>query len=207
MANEGQNKRPQIELLPNDPEGEFMLNEPSTKHPVFPEGVFRPYNRATVKSKDPGGFPNAKIRSMLERGYRKKDVIHFLGKGNSGLLVVEGNEMKVSVENGIHEKDGILVLTFKDVNGNIFDIPYQEKWDFYTRTTAVPFVPRPRGRMQRKTRRSRQRGGFYPSVYGGISGAKMLTPLIARQMMRMYETNTRKTRKRKSKKLSRNKRA
>lgn len=36
-----------------------------------------------------------------------------------------------------------------------------------------------------KTRKV-QSGGFYPSVYGGITGASMLAPLIARQTLRMY---------------------
>jgi hypothetical protein len=93
----------------------------------------------------------------------------------------------------------------------------------YVKTEPVPFTytidkARAKAEAKRKTKTRRQRGGFYPSVYGGIVGAKMLTPLIARQMMRMYEqdgskplatrgeSNTRKTRKHKSKKLSRNKR-
>jgi hypothetical protein len=60
-------------------------------------------------------------------------------------------------------------------------------------------------RQSRKNKKTRkQKGGFYPSVYSGITGATVLTPLIARQMMRMYETNTRKTR-RHSKKINRRK--
>ncbi len=38
-------------------------------------------------------------------------------------------------------------------------------------------------------------GGFFPSVYGGVTGASMLAPLIARQALRMYNStpNKRKT--------------
>jgi hypothetical protein len=64
-------------------------------------------------------------------------------------------------------------------------------------------------RRSRKTRKSRkQSGGFYPSVYSGISGATMLAPLVARQAMRLYNRPTlRKSRKsRKSKNKLRNKR-
>jgi len=42
-----------------------------------------------------------------------------------------------------------------------------------------------------------QSGGFYPSVYGGISSATILLPMLVRQLIHMYTnpTNTRKTRK------------
>jgi len=53
-------------------------------------------------------------------------------------------------------------------------------------------------RKQNKTKRQRkhkaQSGGFYPSVYGGISSATILLPMLMRQLIHMY-TNTRKTRK------------
>jgi len=45
----------------------------------------------------------------------------------------------------------------------------------------------------RKTRKLK--GGFYPSIYGGVTGASMLAPLVARQCLRMY--NNTPTRKRK----------
>ena len=36
-------------------------------------------------------------------------------------------------------------------------------------------------------RRTRKlKGGFYPSIYGGVTGATVLAPLIARQCLRMY---------------------
>ena len=46
----------------------------------------------------------------------------------------------------------------------------------------------------------RQGGGFYPSVYAGVSGASMLAPLIARQTLRMYNSTTKRTKSKKSKK-------
>jgi hypothetical protein len=205
--------------IPNTPN----YSEPTpvnTKFPNFPNGVFRPNIRHPVESKEPGGFPNAMAASMLERGFIKKSLPQHVRKDNSGLLVRGSRQIEVSVVKGMHMKDGKWVFTFKD-DDDEFDVPYDEEWDFYTHTEPVPFVPRVRGRRQRGQRKQRktrkQQGGFYPSVYGGIAGAKMLTPLIARQMMRMYEqvghkplttrgeTNS-KTRRHKSKKLSRNKR-
>ena len=50
--------------------------------------------------------------------------------------------------------------------------------------------------MKRKTRNKRQTkkqmGGFYPSVFEGIRGAAMLTPLAVRQAYRLM--SSRKTR-------------
>jgi len=187
-----ENERPEIVIPPNDPK---------TKIPDFP-GVFRKNNRKPVSSTNTGGFNNAKPASMLEEGWK---IFGYPKINQSGLLVIkDGPEILVTVEKGMYLKDGKYIFTFKNLtNDQIFDIPYVEKWDFYMKTTPVPFVHK-KNRRSRKTRK-KQKGGFYPSVYGGIAGAKMLTPLIARQMMRMYET--RKMRKRKSKKLSRNKRA
>ena len=37
-----------------------------------------------------------------------------------------------------------------------------------------------------------QKGGFYPSVYGGVTGASMLAPLIARQTLRMCNNSFKK---------------
>ena len=41
------------------------------------------------------------------------------------------------------------------------------------------------------------KGGFYPSVYGGVAGATMLAPLIARQCLRMYNNSRTKRKSRK----------
>jgi len=59
-------------------------------------------------------------------------------------------------------------------------------------------------KQNRKT--LKQKGGFYPSVYGGVAGASMLAPLIARQTLRMYNS-TRKTRSSKKKKNRKNTRS
>ena len=58
-----------------------------------------------------------------------------------------------------------------------------------------------RKRKQKTTRK--QKGGFYPSVYGGVAGAAMLAPLVARQTLRMFNS-TRKSRKSLRKKNKRN---
>jgi len=56
-------------------------------------------------------------------------------------------------------------------------------------------------RKQNKTKRQSkykaQSGGFYPSVYGGISSATILLPMLVRQLIYMYTnpSSTRKTRK------------
>jgi len=47
---------------------------------------------------------------------------------------------------------------------------------------------------RRATRKKSQKGGYFPSIYGGISNASMLIPLVARQAYRMYDN--RKSRKR-----------
>jgi len=49
-------------------------------------------------------------------------------------------------------------------------------------------------RQSKQTKYKAQSGGFYPSVYGGISSATILLPMLVRQLIHMY-TNTRKTRK------------
>lgn len=110
MAAEPQNKKPQLEI----PSYGNAKRTPGK----FPAGLFPPYNKPTVRSKSPGGFPNAKV------------------------------PLKPS-----------------------------------TQPAKTP---------PKKTRK--QKGGFYPSVYGGVAGATMLAPLVARQCLRMYN-NTRTKRK------------
>ena len=61
-----------------------------------------------------------------------------------------------------------------------------------------------------RTTRKKQRGGFYPSVYSGITGARILAPLIARQIYMMFSNAKPKAKSkanRKTKKLPKNKRA
>jgi hypothetical protein len=60
--------------------------------------------------------------------------------------------------------------------------------------------------------RKKQRGGFYPSVYSGITGARILAPLIAKQLYMMFSNAKAKAKQkakanRKTKKLPKNKRA
>ena len=55
----------------------------------------------------------------------------------------------------------------------------------------------------RKQKTRKQKGGFYPSVYGGVAGATILAPLVARQTLRMFNS-TRKPRKSLRKKKRRN---
>jgi hypothetical protein len=61
------------------------------------------------------------------------------------------------------------------------------------------------GSRKQKTKRKtlKQKGGFYPSVYGGVAGATILAPLVARQTLRMFNS-TRKQRKSLRKKKRRN---
>lgn len=47
-------------------------------------------------------------------------------------------------------------------------------------------------KRKQKRKTLKQRGGFYPSVYGGVTGASMLAPLIARQTLRMYNDSFKK---------------
>ena len=49
-------------------------------------------------------------------------------------------------------------------------------------------------------RKRRQRGGFYPSAYAGIEGAKYLLPLAMRQAYRMWNNKTTTRRRRKKNK-------
>jgi len=63
-----------------------------------------------------------------------------------------------------------------------------------------------------RSTRKKQRGGFYPSVYSGITGARILAPLIAKQLYMMFSNakakpNAKAKAKRKTKKLPKNKRA
>ena len=61
-----------------------------------------------------------------------------------------------------------------------------------------------RRHTKRATRKHPLKGGYFPSVYGGITGASMLAPLIARQALRMYN-NTSVKRRRHPKKTLRKK--
>jgi hypothetical protein len=56
---------------------------------------------------------------------------------------------------------------------------------------------RKQNKTKRQSKHKAQSGGFYPSVYGGITSATILLPMLMRQLIHMYTnpTNTRKTRK------------
>ena len=45
---------------------------------------------------------------------------------------------------------------------------------------------RRRKRSQQQTRRKSQRGGFYPSVFGGVANATILIPAVLRQGYRLW---------------------
>jgi len=47
-------------------------------------------------------------------------------------------------------------------------------------------------RKEKGTRKYPLKGGYFPSVYGGITGASMLAPLVARQALRMYNNTPRR---------------
>lgn len=66
---------------------------------------------------------------------------------------------------------------------------------------ALGSVASRKQKTNRKTRK--QKGGFYPSVYGGVAGATILAPLVARQTLRMFNSR-RKPRKSLRKKKRRN---
>lgn len=53
----------------------------------------------------------------------------------------------------------------------------------------------------------RQGGGFYPSVYGGVTGASMLAPLVARQTLRLYNDTALYKKSRKAKKSKKSKKS
>jgi len=40
-----------------------------------------------------------------------------------------------------------------------------------------------------------QKGGYYPSVFEGVRNAALLMPLVARQAMRLYESQQSRRRK------------
>jgi len=57
----------------------------------------------------------------------------------------------------------------------------------------------------------KQSGGFYPSVYGGVCGARLLLPLILKQAFELYNRASSSTEKKpkakgKSRKTKKNKR-
>jgi hypothetical protein len=196
---------PPIPNYPNDSEPVSI----KTKFPEFPKEVFLPVTEKIrkIRSKSPG-FNNAIRIRRAEQGLAASAYIQ---QGTSGLLVIsDGPEIEVTVKQGIHmDRTGKYVYTFQDTNGKVFDLQFEDEFQFYTRIKPIPFIPIPFVPKPKA-----QVGGYYPSVYAGISGATMLAPLVARQMMRMYQTSSRrkttrnkqrKTKRRNFKKTNRNK--
>jgi hypothetical protein len=57
-----------------------------------------------------------------------------------------------------------------------------------------------------QSNQSKQSGGFYPSVYGGVCGARLLLPLILKQAFGLYNRASSSTAKKaKKSKKSKNK--
>ena len=191
MAEEtGQNRG--ITIDPNSP--------PIRRRYTPPPDVFRPLtpdeeNVFPYVTEPNIGFFNAKGARRLEEGLKKID---YPKRGNVGVLVIDdGPETEVTIQEisyPYNPKGVIGIFRFEDKNGKIFDMPADGTWEFYTRTEPVPFEPRkPYSNPNSRKSRKNLKGGFYPSVYGGVSGATVLAPLIARQCLRMYNTKKRKS--------------
>lgn len=54
-------------------------------------------------------------------------------------------------------------------------------------------------KRKQKRKTLKQKGGFYPSVYGGVAGATLLAPLVARQTLRMFNSSSRRSSRKKNK--------
>jgi len=162
-----------------------LLNQTRKTGFVLPKGVSsKREHRDTVNSKfNDGFFTNAKAASMLEWGWRQAETKD-IRKGVTGLLILDDDpEMKVEVTEGFH---GIYFpvtptagwtkygYTFKETGKKdsqpleLLDKDRPRKWNFYLRTTPVPFTPRvPRGarggskkrkvKKGRKTRKMRRK--------------------------------------------------
>ena len=61
-------------------------------------------------------------------------------------------------------------------------------------------------RQSKQTKHKAQSGGFYPSVYGGISSAIILLPMLMRQLIHMYTNPSNPSSTRKTRKVKENKR-
>jgi hypothetical protein len=212
---------PSPNLAPKDPPHIFKV----------PEGVFSQIEYNIESPRSPG-FNNAKPISMLERGWRLMATNEFdILKGKKRDKEAYGTDILVLLTEDDGPEYQARLIGFQAGSSGTMSYSYikdiftfqsldsthtwtytrgeigQRSLKIYIKTDPVPFVytmanARAKAQAKGKTRKSKQRGGFYPSVYAGVSGATMLTPLIARQMMRMYET--RKTR-RHSKKINRRK--
>jgi hypothetical protein len=76
---------------------------------------------------------------------------------------------------------------------------------------TVPYKFRKTRKQRRLPMLKKQSGGFYPSVYGGVCGARLLLPLILKQAFGLYNRASSSTAKKakgksKSRKTKKNKR-
>jgi hypothetical protein len=65
---------------------------------------------------------------------------------------------------------------------------------------------RKQNKTKRQSKHKAQSGGFYPSVYGGISSATILLPMLVRQLIYMYTNTSNPSSTRKTRKVKENKR-
>jgi len=125
-----------------------------------PQGTFtNDPSRLTLESKhygDPPFFTNAKKASMLERGWVRANMIY---PGQTGLYTMDdGPEAEVIVQGS----DDPRLYKFIADDGTVIRPVKQQRygtWDFYSKTTPVPFVPRKGGkkRTQRKRKTLKKR--------------------------------------------------
>lgn len=175
-----QNARPQL--------NEGLLHM-SIRHPSrIPAGTFsRAPTRRPLVSRVWGSVPffkNAKPASMLERGYIKSKII-YLVQGEVGLLTEkDGIETNVRVISNPPDHIGQPNYTFSTIEPNPQDrtliyAPLNdrfERWDFYTHTAPVAFVPRP-GSIEAASLASAGGGGSLGlAAAGGGAGSLGLGP-------------------------------
>lgn len=116
--------------------------------PGFPRGTFtNKANRPALNSKQWGNTPfftNAKPASMLEEGWLRSALPLYIGE--EGLYMAKGGpKIEVTVENLIlNAHPQTTKYIFLDTSGGHIEADERdrfEEWNFYTRTTPVPFVP------------------------------------------------------------------
>jgi hypothetical protein len=191
IANEIPNGKPDL----NE---EIIKKNTPTKLYIPPKGVFVPLNRRKFRMKNGTGFTNAKQASMLEKGWRLAEYSElYIGKRpykiiNKEVLIeyYDGPSVIAKLLSILNDNDTILFEFQDPTSGSIWQVNAE---DIRNDLTAIYFRNNRKNIQPNKTRR--QKGGFYPSVFGGVRNATMLMPLIMRQCYRMWESK--KTRRRK----------
>ena len=172
-----------------------------------PANIFRTMPPAPYILPNIPGFDNAKKISMRERGWQLFFPFELELEHMSVDIRIIGQNVLIAQYDG-PETEAILLSIQKDTtnknsnknrmkdifafqaDGKTWEKTRQELHDeniqLYKKVRPVAF---------------KQGGGFYPSVYGGITGASMLAPLVARQTLRMYNNTTKKRRKSKKRTL------